>query len=169
MNKETKKILVVDDEQDVRSYLKAALQDAGFQVTTAVDGFDALEKVQAELPDLISLDLVMPRHSGAMFHRGLRKNKRWAKIPVLIVTGHAQDDLGKSDFEELIMYGPGVYLEKPVSPAAYVKAVCKLLGVALPEGVEKSANDLRDELESKLKNADPDALQRALEALKKNR
>ncbi|MFH1862805.1 MAG: response regulator, partial [bacterium] len=69
MDQQSKCILVVDDEPDVRSYLKAALQDAGFRVITANDGYEALEKIKAELPDLISLDLIMPRHSGAMFHR----------------------------------------------------------------------------------------------------
>jgi two-component system alkaline phosphatase synthesis response regulator PhoP len=169
MDREKKCVLVVDDEQDVRSYLKAALEDAGFRVITAVDGFDALKKVEEEIPDLISLDLVMPKRSGAMFHRELRKNKRWAKIPVLIVTGHARDDLGKADFEELIMYGPGVYLEKPVSPRSYVNAVRKLLGMDTPVESEKNGEQLRAELADKMKQADSDALKRALEALKKSR
>ncbi len=168
MDREKKCVLVVDDEQDVRSYLKAALEDAGFRVVTAVDGFDALQKVADESPDLISLDLVMPKRSGAMFHRELRKNKQWAKIPVLIVTGHARDDLGKTDFEELIMYGPGVYLEKPVSPKAYVNAVRKLLGMETPAEADKNDEQLRAELADKIKRADPDALKRALEALKKS-
>lgn len=167
MDEGKKNVLVVDDEQDVRSYLKAALEDAGFRVTTARDGFEALEKIKVEIPDMISLDLVMPKRSGAMFHRELRKHKEWAKIPVLIVTGHARDDLGKSDFEELIMYGPGVYLEKPVSPKAYVNAVRKLLGMEVPAKPEENEDQLRAELKGKLKNAGSDALKRALEALKK--
>lgn len=166
MRDESKCVLVVDDEQDVRSYLKAALKDAGFRVVTADDGYDALEKIKAETPDLISLDLVMPKHSGAMFHRELRKNKDWAKIPVLIVTGHARDDLGKSDFEELIMYGPGIYLEKPVSPKAYVNAVCQLLGIEAPSKADRSNGELRSELMDKLQDADSEALKKALEALK---
>ena len=167
MENSTKCILVVDDEPDVRSYLKAALKDAGFRVITANDGFEALEKMKTERPDLISLDLVMPRHSGAMFHRELRRNRDWAKIPVLIVTGHARDDLGKADFEELIMYGPGIYLEKPVSPEAYVNAVCQLLGVERASQAEPVTGRLRQDLRDKLENADPEALRRALEALKK--
>ena len=166
MDQQSKCVLVVDDEPDVRSYLKAALKDVGFRVVTANDGYEALEKVKAEPPDLISLDLVMPRHSGAMFHRELRKNKDWAKIPVLIVTGHARDDLGKADLEELMMYGPGIYLEKPVSPEAYVNAVCRLLGMETPSKPEPSDADLRSRLMSRLKDADSDALKRALDALK---
>ncbi|MFH1862308.1 MAG: response regulator, partial [bacterium] len=157
----------VDDEPDVRSYLKAALQDVGFQVITANDGYEALEKIKAELPDLISLDLIMPRHSGAMFHRELRKNKEWAKVPVLIVTGHARDELGKADFEELVMYGTGVYLEKPVSPEAYVSAVYQLLNIEAPPRASENKDELREKLLEELDKADPEALQRALEALKK--
>ncbi|MBD3165714.1 response regulator, partial [bacterium] len=63
-----KHVLVVDDEDDIRAYLAMALEDAGFRVTEAVDGLDGMEKVKAETPDLISLDLVMPKHSGAKMY-----------------------------------------------------------------------------------------------------
>ena len=62
-----KRILVVDDEADVRNFLKAALIEAGFEVITAEDGNLALEEVKKQLPDLISLDLVMPKKSGQSF------------------------------------------------------------------------------------------------------
>ena len=123
-----KRILVVDDEADVRAYLSMALEDAGFEVTTAADGLQALEIARRDLPDLISLDLIMPRHSGARCFHDLQKDKHLAKIPVLVVTGHARDQLGRADFEEMTMSGPGIYLEKPVSPDSYVSAVRKLLG-----------------------------------------
>ena len=130
MATETKKtVLVVDDEQDVRDYLQTALEDAGFQVETACDGLEALEAVRRNRPDLISLDLVMPRHSGAKFYRELHKDKTLQHIPVLIVTGHARDEMGRADFDEMTMSGPGVYLEKPVRPKSYVSAVRKLLGM----------------------------------------
>jgi len=124
-----KLVLVVDDEEDIRNFLKTVLLDAGFEVDIANDGFEALQKVKERAPDLISLDLVMPKHSGAKFFREIQKNKRWSKIPILIVTGHAQDDLGKADLQELTMSGPGIYLEKPVKPANYIAAVCKILGL----------------------------------------
>jgi len=56
-----KKILVVDDEPDVRNFLAACIEDAGFKVITAIDGVDALEKVAKDPPDLITMDMVMPR------------------------------------------------------------------------------------------------------------
>ena len=168
MNSERpRRVLVVDDEADVRDYLRSALTDAGFLVETAVDGLDALEAVRRNPPDLISLDLVMPRHSGAKFHQALQKDKQFSKIPVLVVTGHARDELGRADFEEMTMSGPGVYLEKPVHPDTYVAAVRRLLGMEGQEAPEPRPEELRRELSRALSGADRDALQRALDALKK--
>jgi len=163
-----KYVLVVDDEPDVRSYLRSALEDAGFLVRTACDGLEALDSIRSNPPDLISLDLVMPRHSGAKLCRELRKDRSLSKIPVLIVTGHARDEMGRTDFEELTMSGPGVYLEKPVHPDSYVAAVCKLLGIEGPAvpGSDES-DDLRQSLDQALSGAGRDALQRALDALRK--
>ena len=92
---EDKTILVVDDEDDVRNYLKTALEDAGFNVNTATNGKEALEQVEKQRPDMISLDLVMPEHSGFEFYQKLQRNKEYKNIPTLIVTGHAHDELGK--------------------------------------------------------------------------
>jgi CheY-like chemotaxis protein len=162
-----KRILIVDDEADVREYLKVALEDAGFEVETACDGLEALEIIRRNPPDLISLDLVMPKHSGVRFYRELQKDKTLNKIPVLTVTGHARDELGKADFEEMTMSGPGVYLEKPVSSQKYVSAVRKLLGMEPLETSELKQDDLQKTLSEALKEADAKALQRALEALRK--
>ena len=157
-NKKT--VLVVDDEEDVIIYLSTALKSAGFRVVTARDGFEALEKVKEKAPDLISLDLVMPKHSGAKFYHELVKNKSWAKIPVLIVTGHARDDLGRSDLKNLVMSGPGIYLEKPVKPENYIASVKQLLGMEIGEEEKGIANKI--EMQSKLKtlidDADPETL-----------
>ena len=78
-----KKILVVDDEPDVRNFLAACLEDAGFIVETAVDGIDALEKVEAFSPDLMTLDMVMPRMPGIKVIRELRKQKSGPNCPSL--------------------------------------------------------------------------------------
>lgn len=164
--KMNRRVLVVDDEADVREYLKTALEDAGFEVEIASDGLEALEIIRQRPPDLISLDLVMPKHSGVKCYRELQKDKELAKIPVMTVTGHARDDLGKADFEEMTMSGPGVYLEKPVSTHKYVSAVRKLLGMEPLEASEASPDDLQKSLSEALKGANADDLRRALEALK---
>jgi len=166
-NDNKKKILVVDDEQDVRDYLSTALTDAGFEVETARDGLEALEAVRRGRPDLISLDLVMPRHSGAKFYRELQRDKQLQSIPVLIVTGHARDEMGRADFDEMTMSGPGIYLEKPVRPRAYVTAVRQLLGLEEAGEPEREPGELKKELSDALAGADRVALERALQALRK--
>ena len=157
-----KTVLVVDDEDDVRVFLTTALIEAGFEVETAADGFEALEKVQAKKPDLISLDLVMPRKSGVKFYHELTKDKQYADIPVLIVTGHARDDLGKADLKELTMSGPGIYLEKPVKPTNYIAAIKKLLGVEASEDEAQAAEavELQNELKNLVDDADPETLRK---------
>lgn len=168
-NKKT--VLVVDDEKDVVTYLSAALKSAGFNVITARDGFEALEKVKQNDPDLISLDLVMPKRSGAKFYRELVKNKKWAKIPVLIVTGHARDDLGKADLKSLVMSGPGIYLEKPVKPENYIASVKRLLGMDIDKEEKEIAEkvELQSSLRTLIDDADADTLARIKEMLKKER
>jgi len=166
-----KKILVVDDEKDVREFLKAALYEAGFDVIEAEDGNIALEKIKKEIPDLISLDLVMPKKSGARLYRELSKNEKWSKIPVIIVTGHARDDLGKADLKELTMSGPGIYLEKPVKPHNYIAAIKKILNMDTTEDEKESAELV--ELQSSLKNiidsSDSETLRKLKELLKNSK
>ena len=157
-----KRILVVDDEADVRSFLKAALIEAGFEVITAEDGFLALEEVRKQLPDLISLDLVMPKKSGAKFYHELTKKKEWSKIPVIIVTGHARDELGKADLKELTMSGPGVYLEKPVKPDNYIAAIKSILKMDTTADEKKIAElvELQSNLKNMIDSADSETLKK---------
>jgi len=163
-----KTVLVVDDEDDIRRYLSAALEEAGFKVITAADGEEALAKVKAAKPDLISLDLVMPKKSGVRFHRELIKNKDWAKIPVIIVTGHARDELGRSDLKELTMSGPELYLEKPVNPENYIAAVKKLLGMRVSDSDAESFEKVKiqNEIKDLLDNADLSDLEKIKRLLK---
>jgi len=170
MSSSAKKIiLVIDDEQDVRKYLTMALEDAGFNVVTACNGFEGMDKVKEKTPDLISLDLVMPKRSGAKFYRDLMKNKQFSKIPIIIVTGHARDEFGKADLKELTMSGPGIYLEKPVKPDNYIAAVKKLIGMDASEDEKEIADKVT--LQSSLKNiiddADSDMLKKLKELLDK--
>ena len=165
-----KTILVVDDEPNVREYLKTVLEDAEFKVVTAADGVEALEMIRREKPDFISLDLIMPRKSGHKLLYELKKDKDLSRIPVLIVTAHARDELGKDSLEDLlsnrVMSGPGTYLEKPVNPLSYVRSVQRALGIEESEETEDKLS-LRGELQQELQGAGADALRQALEALKK--
>jgi CheY-like chemotaxis protein len=178
---EDKTILVVDDEPNVREYLANLLEDAGFNVITAGDGHEALRIIKEKRPDFISLDLVMPRKSGHKLLFELRKDKELAGIPVLIVTAHAQTELGQSDLEDIIRTMPApvstiqkdevepgttIYLEKPVNRLDYVRCVQRMLGIE-EEKVEAEKITLKEQLEQQIRAADPDALKRALEALGK--
>ena len=165
-----KTILVVDDEPDVREYLKTVLEDAEFKVLTAGDGVEALEVIRRERPDFISLDLIMPKKSGHKLLYELKKDKDLSRIPVLIVTAHARDELGKESLDDLlssrVMSGPGTYLEKPVNPLSYVRSIQRALGIEESEEATDRLS-LKDELQQQLQGADADALRQALEALKK--
>ena len=167
---EDKTILVVDDEPNVRQYLKTVLEDAGFNVVTAGDGAEALEIIRSEKPDFISLDLIMPKKSGHKLLYELKRDKELSRIPVLIVTAHAQDELGRDDLEDIlqnrVMSGPGTYLEKPVNPVNYVRSIQRALGI---EQTKETADriGLREELQKSIQKADPEELKKALEILKK--
>jgi CheY-like chemotaxis protein len=169
-----KTILVVDDEDDVRDYFADILTDAGFNVVTACDGQEALERVREKKPDFISLDLVMPKKSGIKFLYELRHNKNWARIPVVIVTAHARDGSGEKDFKDIFegksFHGPKFYLEKPIDEDTYVRMICENIGLDYSEPETKApAEKRKGEVEDLLENADPDTISEVLKLLKKRK
>ena len=83
----SKKILIVDDDPDIVSYLEATFKDAGYATCIAYHGEDALRMVKTENPDLITLDMDMPVKGGTMFFVGLRKEKDVKDIPVIVISG----------------------------------------------------------------------------------
>jgi len=159
-----KKILVVDDEPDVRNFLTACIQDAGFIVDSAVDGQDALEKIEKEIPDLMTLDMVMPRKSGIELIRTLRKNDKWSKLPVIVITAHARNEFASEDIKGFNAFTSGLKprrtIEKPVTPEVLVNTICEILGVE-PEQKTEAANISSDEkkLLEKIKKSDSKTLQ----------
>jgi two-component system alkaline phosphatase synthesis response regulator PhoP len=168
---EDKTILIVDDEPDTVTFLETTLKYAGFQVMTASNGEEAIERVREKKPDFISLDLVMPRKSGIKFFYELRKDKELSRIPVMIVTGHARDELGSGDLntllEDKMISGPQAYLEKPVTPERYVAAIKRALGIEDEEADEAGVdrNALRRELDSYLNSAGDDQLKKLKDLL----
>lgn len=149
-----KKILVVDDEPDVRNFLATCIQDAGFIVDSAVDGKDALEKIENELPDLMTLDMVMPRKSGIDLIRTLRKNEKWAKLPVIVITAHARDEFASADIKNFNAFTSGLKprrtIEKPVTPEVLVNTICEILNVE-PVPLENTTSSLTADEEVLLK------------------
>ena len=171
---EDKTILVVDDEEDVRDYFADILKDVGFNVVTAADGEEALERVREQRPDFMSLDLVMPRKSGIKFLYELRHHKEWMNIPVVIVTAHAHDGIGKKDFKDIFenksFSGPKFYLEKPIDEDAYIDMVCSNVGIEYEQRESRKVTDKqRDELREMIKDADPETVSEVIRLLRKKR
>jgi CheY-like chemotaxis protein len=156
-----KRILVVDDEPDVRNFLAICIEDAGFNVEVAVDGVDALEKVAKNAPDLMTLDMVMPRKSGVKVLRTLRENKKWENIPVIVITAHAQDEFGSEDIKILSAFTsrhrPRYTMEKPVTPKKLVEAISEILDVEVDDTTSytKPLSNENASLAEMIKKSDP--------------
>lgn len=166
-------VLVVDDEEDIALYLSSVLEDAGMSTVVAHDGVEAMEAIERDPPDLVSLDLVMPRKSGIRLLMELRKHKEWRRIPVIIVTAHARDPEVRTDLDgvlaESTLAGPSTYLEKPVTPRGYLEAVCHALRIE-PPGVHAEGDSsaaLRKQAASLLESADAATLEAVLDELKR--
>jgi len=172
VEKTGKTVLVIDDEPDVRLFLHTVLEDAGFDVMLASNGKEALERTTEKKPDVISLDLVMPKMSGLKFYKYIQKNKDRADIPVIVITAHAKDEFGKGDLEKIQSVKPAggtlMVLEKPVQPAVYINAIRQAAGLEEIETGESGEEDLlKVKLKEKMKNADRKALEEALRILGK--
>jgi CheY-like chemotaxis protein len=124
--RENKKILIVDDEQDILTYFEAVFQDNGFDTVSAEDGIEGFELAKSEKPDLIVLDVTMPKQSGLKTYRQYKRHPALKNIPVIIVT--AVDDSFKvllDELEELEL--PKGIFNKPIDPQALLKVVAEIL------------------------------------------
>ena len=129
-------ILVVDDEPDFVAYLKTVLEEDGFAVTTAFDGEEALRHVRDVPPDLVTLDISMPRKTGVLFYRQMKSEERLRSIPVIVVTGLRRTNEYAAPFIERFfesddqkLPGPEAYLDKPVDKGTFLSAVKEKLGL----------------------------------------
>lgn len=117
-----KRIMVIDDEPDIRLYLDAAIEDAGFE-PVPFTGESVIAAVDEQRPDLIVLDIMMPRRSGMSMYRALRMSDRHHGIPVVVVSGMSTAvDFAAEGFRRLVpdetIPPPEGFLEKPVAPEA---------------------------------------------------
>jgi CheY-like chemotaxis protein len=127
-----KRVLIVDDEPDIVSYLEMILQDNGFETDTAVNGNEGLEKVRTSPPDLVTLDISMPEASGTRFYKELKTNPATRSIPVFIVTavtGLGGDETAYEKFisNRRLVPAPEGFFHKPIDRDAFVAAVKELL------------------------------------------
>ena len=120
-----KRILVVEDEPDIAEVIKQRLSGAGFEVILAEDGYVGLETARREKPDLIILDLMLPKIEGYKVCRMLKFDKDYSHIPIIILTARSQP------VEEEIGYSTGanLYLTKPFDGVELVNKVKELLSL----------------------------------------
>lgn len=118
-----KKILVIDDSITVRKLVSLTLERRGYSVEMAKDGLEALAKINEQLPDLIFLDITMPRMDGYQLCKIIRSNKQTSQIPVIMLS--AKD--GFFDKVKGRMAGSSDYLTKPFDADTLVKAIEKHL------------------------------------------
>ena len=123
------KILLVDDDPDFLEMHKAVLQNHGYDVLTATSGQEGLERVRAEIPDLIILDLMMEKHdAGFSFSKTVKTDPLFRKIPILMVTSVAEATGFRFSLEEDGYWmKTDDFLDKPVMPEVLLERVDKLL------------------------------------------
>jgi len=139
-----KKILIVDDEPDIRTFISAVLEEHGYESIGANNGVEGLELLRKETPDLVLLDLMMPKKSGISMFQEMRKDPNLSNIPVVVQTGvsevtgvdfsnfmYKQPLRDEKKFVEstgLTKYTiPDGYIEKPIDPDELIKVVRKAL------------------------------------------
>ena len=119
-----KKILVVDDEPNIITMIKSRLKANGYDVITACDGQEGLEKAQNENPDLILLDVMMPKLTGYKVARLLKFDSSFNDIPIIMLTARSQE----KDIELGATVGVNMYITKPFEPEELLEAIKILLG-----------------------------------------
>ena len=146
-----KQVLVVDDDPNTVTYVSAVLSDHGYDPVLAPDGSEGLRMIAQAKPDLIILDVMMPKKSGFVLFKQLKKDERYKDIPVLMLTGVSgvleelashQEETDERPYDSLRevlqktvrqmrqdgLVRPEMFLDKPVDPEALIAKVRELIG-----------------------------------------
>jgi twitching motility two-component system response regulator PilH len=129
----SKKVLIVDDDPDVRLFNTTVVEESGYTPIEAANGEEGLKRVKEESPDLVVLDVLMPKQSGIRLYRELKTDKSLQGIPVIILSGVARRTFLRSqkaltEFGDKPVPEPDSYLEKPVEPEELAQEIKKYLG-----------------------------------------
>ena len=128
-----KRIVVVDDELDIRTFISTLLEANGFKTSVAPNGEAGLAKVREKKPDLITLDIMMPQESGIKMYRDLKTDPELKDVPVIIISAMAKKTFLHSQklldqFRGQSVPEPEGYIEKPPEPEELMDEVEKILG-----------------------------------------
>ncbi len=117
------KVLVVEDSPPQREMISSLLKDSGLSVTSAGDGIEALEQIQQDRPDIVVLDIVMPRMNGYELCRRLKDNPKTKELPIVMCSTKGEE------FDRYwgMRQGANAYIAKPFQPQELVSTVRKLL------------------------------------------
>lgn len=127
-----KKVLVVDDDPDVRMFNITVLEENGYTPIEATNGEEGMQLIKKESPDLVILDVLMPRESGIRLFRQMKTDAKLKDIPIIILSGITQKSFLRSQ-KALTEFGgaevpePKIYLEKPVEPEELAAAINSVL------------------------------------------
>jgi DNA-binding response OmpR family regulator len=114
-----KTVLVIDDESNIRKSIEFCLEQAGYSVVIAQDGLSGMQKALETKPDLILLDLVLPKMNGYLVCEALKSEESTSSIPLVIMSAKAEEE----DIEKARMHGADDYMVKPFTPDELRKKV----------------------------------------------
>lgn len=129
----SKKVLTVDDDPDIIAFVKTVLEENGYTPLIARNGEVGLDLARGEKPDLVILDVLMPKQSGIRMYRELKADESLKNTPVIILSGIAKRTFLRSQ-EALTEFGdqpvpePDLYIEKPVEPDELAETIKKFIG-----------------------------------------
>jgi CheY-like chemotaxis protein len=124
------KVLLVDDDPLMHLLFQRQLERAGYQMISAMDGAEALDIAERELPQIIVMDLMMPEIDGLEAIRRLRKNEATKAIPVIVITANVSSYLASQ--QESSVCGAAGFLTKPLSPARLLQELQRLMPPLAP-------------------------------------
>jgi len=128
-----KRVLNVEDDPDIRTFVSTVLEENGYTPIMAKDGEEGIKKVREEKPDLIILDILMPKQSGIKMYHDLKTDDSLKDIPVVMLSGVSRRTFLRSqaaltEFGDETVPEPQAYLEKPVEPEDLAEILKKILG-----------------------------------------
>lgn len=122
-----KKILIIDDEKDMRIYLGTLFRKAGYETASASNGDEGCTLARTFEPDLITLDIMMPKRSGLKAYNDLRKSADTKSIPIIVLTGLSQqEDFFGDNLGDLPR--PEAIVEKPIEREAFLEKARQVMG-----------------------------------------